>query len=504
MESKPKACSKVHAVCIPSPFQSHIKAMLKLAKLLHHKGFHITFVNTEFNHRRLLKARGQHSLDGLPSFRFEAIPDGLPASSDESPTAQDAYSLGENIINNVLLHPFLDLLAKLNDSSNSVNPAVSCIISDGFLPFTITAAQQLGLPIVLFFTISACSFMGFKQFQTFKEKGLFPVKVLADKSCLTKEYLNSLIDWIPGMKDIRIRDLPSFIQSTDPKDMMFNLCVEATENASKASAIIIHTFDALEQQVLNALSFMFPHHLFTIGPLQLLLNQTEEQDGMLNSIGYNLLKEETECLQWLDCKEPKSVIYVNFGSFIFMNKQQLIEVAMGLVNSNHPFLWIIRPDLVTGETADLPAEFEVKAKEKGFVASWCPQEEVLKHPSIGGFLTHCGWNSIVESLCSGVPMICWPFTGDQPTNGRYVCNEWGVGMEINGDDEDVIRNEVEKLVREMMEGEKGKQMRNKAMEWKGLAEEAAAPHGSSSLNLDKLVNEILLSNKHNSSIPSAN
>ena len=77
-------------------------------------------------------------------------------------------------------------------------------------------------------------------------------------------------------------------------------------------------------------------------------------------------------------------------------------------------------------------------------------------------------------------------------------------MEINGDDEDVIRNEVEKLVREMMEGEKGKQMRNKAMEWKGLAEEAAAPHGSSSLNLDKLVNEILLSNKHNSSIPSAN
>nr|AIS39476.1 putative secondary product UDP-glucosyltransferase [Citrus x paradisi] len=501
MESTPKACSKVHAVCIPSPFQSHIKAMLKLAKLLHHKGFHITFVNTEFNHRRLLKARGQHSLDGLPSFRFEAIPDGLPASSDESPTAQDAYSLGENIINNVLLHPFLNLLAKLNDSSNSVNPAVSCIISDGFLPFTITAAQQLGLPIVLFFTISACSFMGFKQFHTFKEKGLFPVK---DKSCLTKEYLNSLIDWIPGMKDIRIRDLPSFIQSTDPKDMMFNLCVEATENASKASAIIIHTFDALEQQVLNALTFMFPHHLFTIGPLQLLLNQTEEQDGMLNSIGYNLLKEETECLQWLDCKEPKSVIYVNFGSFIFMNKLQLIEVAMGLVNSNHPFLWIIRPDLVTGETADLPAEFEVKAKEKGFVASWCPQEEVLKHPSIGGFLTHCGWNSIVESLCSGVPMICWPFTGDQPTNGRYVCNEWGVGMEINGDDEDVIRNEVEKLVREMMEGEKGKQMRNKAMEWKGLAEEAAAPHGSSSLNLDKLVNEILLSNKHNSSMPSTN
>ena len=175
MESKAKACSKVHAVCIPSPFQSHIKVMLQSAKLLHHKGFHITFVNTEFNHRRFLKSRGEHSLGGLPSFRFEAIPDGLPASSDESSTTQDMYSLCESIMNNVMLHPFLDLLAKLNDSSNSVNPAVSCIISDGFLPFTVTAAQQLGLPIVLLFTISACSFMGFKQFRTFKEKGLFPV-----------------------------------------------------------------------------------------------------------------------------------------------------------------------------------------------------------------------------------------------------------------------------------------------------------------------------------------
>lgn len=285
------------------------------------------------------------------------------------------------------------------------------------------------------------------------------------------------------------------------------VAIEAAKNAAKASAVVIHTFDALERQVLDALSAVFPN-LFTIGPLQLLLNQINEQVGnSLSSTGYkyNLWKEETECLQWLDSKElPNSVVYVNFGSSVYLTKQQLTEVAMGLVNSNRPFLWIIRPDLVTGETADLPAEFEVKAKEKGFVASWCPQEEVLKHPSIGGFLTHCGWNSIVESLCNGVPMICWPFTGDQPTNGRYVCNEWRVGMEINGDDEDVIRNEVEKLVREMMEGEKGKQMRNKAMEWKGLAEEAAAPHGSSSLNLDKLVNEILLSNKHNSSIPSAN
>lgn len=295
------------------------------------------------------------------------------------------------------------------------------------------------------------------------------------------------------MKDIRIRDLPSFVQTTDPNDLIFNLTMEAAENASKASAIVIHTFDALERVVLDALSSMFPR-LFSIAPLQLLLNQIQEQDCLLNSIECNLWKEETECLKWLDCKEPNSVIYVNFGSFIFTTKEQLFEIEMGLRNSSHPFLWIIRPDLVLGDTVDL----QVSDKEKGFISGWCPQEEVLKHPSVGGFLTHSGWNSTMESLTAGVPMICWPFEGDQTTNCRFTCNDWGVGMEIiNGDEEGemsvIKRNEVEKFVRELMEGEKGKKLRKKAAEWKRLAEEAAAinPDGSSFRNLDKLVNEIL-------------
>ncbi|KDO64323.1 hypothetical protein CISIN_1g0372211mg, partial [Citrus sinensis] len=226
--------------------------------------------------------------------------------------------------------------------------------------------------------------------------------------------------------------------------------------ASKASGIIFHTFDALEVQVLDAISAMFPN-LFTIGPLQLLLYQ-------------NLWKKETECLRWLDSKLPNSVIYVNFGIAIVVKKQQFIEVAMGLANSNHPFLWIIRPDLF-------------------------PQEEVLNHPSIGGFLTHSGWGSTIENLSAGVPMICWPFEGDQMTNCRYTYKERGIGMEINGD-EDGIRNVIQKSVRELLEGEKGKQMRNKASEWKKLVVEAAAPDGPSSKNLVKLVNESLLPKEH--------
>jgi hypothetical protein len=143
--------------------------MLKLAKLLHHKGFHITFVNTEFNHKRLLKSRGPDSLKGLPDFRFESVPDGLPPS-DENAT-QDLPGLCEAASKN-LLAPFHDLLDKLNDTASPDVPPVTCIVSDGFMPVAITAAEMLGIPIELFITISACSFMGFKQFQALKEKGL--------------------------------------------------------------------------------------------------------------------------------------------------------------------------------------------------------------------------------------------------------------------------------------------------------------------------------------------
>jgi UDP:flavonoid glycosyltransferase YjiC (YdhE family) len=185
------------------------------------------------------------------------------------------------------------------------------------------------------------------------------------------------------------------------------------------------------------------------------------------------------------------VVYVNFGSLIVIKAEQLVEFAMGLANSKHPFLWIIRSDLVIGDAAILAAEFAGKNQEQCYIASWCQQEEVLNHPSVGVFLTHSGWNSTIESLAAGVPMICWPFFADQPMNCRYTCKEWGIGMKI---DDIVKREEVEKLVRELMEGEKGVKMREKATDWKKLAEEAAGPDGSSSISIEKLVNEVLLSN----------
>ncbi|KAI5339932.1 hypothetical protein L3X38_019206 [Prunus dulcis] len=263
--------------------------------------------------------------------------------------------------------------------------------------FTITAAEEIGVPIVLFYTIAACSFMGFKQLRAVVEKGLFPLK---DESCFKNGYLDTVIDWIPGMRDIRLRDLPTFARNTNLDDTGFNFIMEETERAHEASAVVLHTFDALEPDVLEALSSMLPH-VYTVGPLQLHLNQIPEHPMKM---GYTVVTPE-----------------------------QLVEFGWGLANSKLPFFWVIRPDLVIGESAILPPEFVAETKERSLIVGWCPQEQVLNHPSVGGFLMHSGWNSTVESLTAGVPMLCWPFFGDQQMDCRHTCNEWGIGMGITDD-----------------------------------------------------------------------
>ncbi|PIM97712.1 7-deoxyloganetin glucosyltransferase [Handroanthus impetiginosus] len=150
---------KPHAVFVPFPTQGHINPLLKLAKLLHYRGFHITFVNAEFNHNRLVKSKGSNVLQNLPHFCFETIPDGLPPSDINA--TQDLAALCESTRKNCLV-PFGNLVKKLNDSPGSLVPPVSCVIADGAMSFTLQVSQELNIPNVLFWTFGACGFLGFK------------------------------------------------------------------------------------------------------------------------------------------------------------------------------------------------------------------------------------------------------------------------------------------------------------------------------------------------------
>lgn len=284
-----------------------------------------------------------------------------------------------------------------------------------------------------------------------------------------------------------MKALPDLFRTVDPDSILLNFNMEEIEKSRQGSAIIVNTFDELERGVLDQLSSVFPS-VFTIGPLHMLENQIPHNE--LKTIGTNLWKEDLDSLEWLNSMEPNSVIYVNFGSITRMSSLQLTEFAWGLANSEQNFLWAIRPDLVVGESAILPPKFESGIKGRGLLTSWCAQEKVLTHGSIGGFLTHCGWNSMLESVGGGVPMICWPAYFEQPTNSWFCCEHWGMGVEIESD---VKRDEIERVVREMIVGEKGKEMKKRAVEWKKKAEEACST-GSSCMNFEKMVNEILLCN----------
>ncbi|GLT94389.1 hypothetical protein SLE2022_121310 [Rubroshorea leprosula] len=470
--------AKPHAVCIPLPAQGHINPMLKLAKLLHFKGFHITFVHTDFNYNRcLLSSRRPDSLKGSTSFRFETISDGLPSTNQRGIQDLPALCLKLPVAG---LRSFRDLIRRLNDSADA--PSVTCIVSDGVLSFTLEVAEEFGIPEMVLFTPSACGMLGYVHFEELKDRGYFPLK---DESCLTNGYLDTVIDWIPAMKGIRLKDLPTFLRTTNPDDIMFNYNLQSVNNSVKAKAVILNTFDDLEEEFLDAIKTKFPN-LYTIGPLHLLHRQLCPETS-LNSIESSLWKEDHNCLDWLDKREPKSVLYANYGSLITVTQEQLREFAWGLADSNYPFLWVIRADAVEGGEDILSKEFMEAIKGRGLLVGWCPQEKVLIHPAVGGFLTHCGWNSTLESISEGVPLICWPFFAEQQTNCLFSCTKWGIGMEI---DCDIKRGIIEGLVKEVMEGEKGKGMREMSQVWKKKAEAATSPGGSSFRNFDRLVKEL--------------
>ncbi|RLM64304.1 UDP-glycosyltransferase 85A2-like isoform X1 [Panicum miliaceum] len=482
-----------HVVCVPYPAQGHVTPMLKLAKLLHARGFHVTFVNTEFNHRRLLHSRGPNALDGVHRFHFAAIPDGLPPSDTNA--TQDVPALCYSTMTNCLPH-LLSLLTRLGaDSSGSGAPPVTCLVVDGVMSFGYDAAREIGVPCAALWTASACGLAAYRHYRQLVERGLVPFK---DEAQLADGvYLDTVVHGARGMCDgVRLRDFPSFIRTTDCDDIMLNFFIHEAGRLSLPDAIMVNTFDDLEGSTLDVIGSMLPP-LYTVGPLLLHERHALLDGGQLDSLGSNLWKEQDGLLEWLDGHAARSVVYVNYGSITVMTNEQLLEFAWGLAGSGYAFIWNIRPDLVKGDTAVLPPEFLSAVEGRAMLTTWCPQEAVLAHEAVGLFLTHSGWNSTLESISAGVPMLSWPFFAEQQTNCRYKCTEWGIGMEIGGE---VRRAELTEMIREVMGGEKGREMHRRAAEWKEKAIAATLPGGPAERNLDKVVNEVLLGKKDRSSV----
>lgn len=190
------------------------------------------------------------------------------------------------------------------------------------------------------------------------------------------------------------------------------------------------------------------------------------------------------CMNWLDKREPQSVVYVSFGSISKVGPEQMEEMAWGLSKSSHCFLLVVR----TMEEDKLPIKFVAETKEKGLVVPWCPQPEVLAHKAIGCFVTHGGWNSTLEAISLGVPMVVVPLWTDQPTNAKCVEDIWRVGVRARADENGIVRrDEMERCIKMVMEGEKAIEINGNARKWRELAMKALMEDGPSDKNISDFV-----------------
>uniref|UniRef100_J3LWS7 Uncharacterized protein n=2 Tax=Oryza brachyantha TaxID=4533 RepID=J3LWS7_ORYBR len=199
------------------------------------------------------------------------------------------------------------------------------------MPFVIRAARDLGLRCATLWTASACGFMGYYHYKLLFDHAIFPLK---SEEELRNGHLETTVDLVPGVpKDLRLRDLPSFVRSTARDDVMFHYFIDVTATMPAASAVILNTFDELDAPLMGAMAALLPP-IYTVGPLHLAVqNGAVPADSPVAGLGSNLWKEQEEPLRWLDGRPPRSVVYVNFGSITVMSGEHLLEFAWGLANS---------------------------------------------------------------------------------------------------------------------------------------------------------------------------
>ncbi|XP_076945093.1 7-deoxyloganetic acid glucosyltransferase-like [Bidens hawaiensis] len=455
-EPPPPPPPSPHVLIFPFPAQGHVNAMLKLTELLLPAGLHITYLITAKDHRSLT-TRLSH-----PGFKFHVIQGLYEGPMDTG----DKLSL----LLDCLTETTTPLLRNL-----IIDHPVSCVIADGIMDFALAAAEGTGVPVVFFRTVSACAFWAYFSIQDLINSGELPF----EGTNLDERIVN-----VKGMEGfLRRRDLPSFCRS-GLSNRTLQQVSNITRRAPDADAIILNTFDDLEGPIVSQIQKHCPN-IYTIGPLHAHLKSRSTSKSISSN---SLFEEDKTCIGWLDRQSPKSVLYVSFGSIATLTRDQLLEFWYGLVNSKKRFLWVIREDLVSSndDKSKVPLELEEGTKERGYLVGWAPQEDVLVHRAVCAFLTHNGWNSTLESIVAGVPMISWPFFADQQINSRFVEAVWKLGLDMK---DTCNRATVVRIVNEVMKVRKD-EFTGSANQMVKLAMKSVREGGSSYCNLDRLIEDI--------------
>ncbi|KAJ8572399.1 hypothetical protein K7X08_008910 [Anisodus acutangulus] len=464
---------QIHVFMVSFPGQGHVNPLLRLGKRLAAKGILVTFSTAESYGVQMRKANKNLSDEPTPygsgMIRFEFIDDAWDYSKPEG-TDLELYmkhleSLGKQ------------LLPQMIEENKKQGRPVSCLINNPFIPWVSDVAEILEIPSAVLWVQSAASFSCYYHY----------LHKLAPFPTDSKPELEVQL---PSMPLLKHDEVPSFLHPTSRYTMLKKAILGQFNKLSSPFCILMDTFQDLELELVDHLSKICP--IKTVGPLfkHPKLNSPNGED-----VRGDLFTSDSGIMQWLDSKSSSSVVYISFGSIVILKQEQIDEMAYGLLNSGVNFLWVLKePSTGTGYLpVKLPDGFLDKAGDKAKIVQWCPQEQVLAHPSLASFLTHCGWNSTMEAISIGTPIIAFPQWGDQVLDAKYLVDVFKVGIQLcRGEDENRIipRDEVEKCVREAS-GAKAAEMKENALKWKKAAEDAVADGGSSQQNLQAFIDDII-------------
>ncbi|KAL1210196.1 UDP-glycosyltransferase 74C1 [Cardamine amara subsp. amara] len=447
--------TKGHVLFFPYPLQGHINPMIQLGKRLSRKGLTVTLIIASKDHR-------EPYTDDDYSITVQTIHDGfLP---HEHPHAK--FNDFERF-NTSTARTLADFISREKLSDNPPK----AMIYDPFVPFGLDVAKELGLYVVAYFTQPWLASLIYYHIN----EGTYDVPI--------DRYENPILASFPAFPLLSQNDLPSFACEKGSYPLIFNCVVSQFSNLRRADCILCNTFDQLEPKVVKWMNDQWPvKNIGPVIPSKFLDNRLPEDKDY--DLGDFKTEPDESVLSWLENKPAKSVVYVAFGTLVALSEKQMKETAMAIRQTGYNFLWSVRES----ERSKLPSGFIEEALEKdcGLVAKWVPQLEVLAHESIGCFVTHCGWNSTLEALCLGVPLVGMPQWTDQPTNAKFIEDVWKIGVRVKTDGEGFTsKEEIARRVVEVMEGERVKEMRKNVERLKVLAREAISEGGSSDKNIDE-------------------
>lgn len=448
-----------HVLVFPYPIYGHFAPLHTFSLTLASLGISVTLVHTQANLKRIL-------LDPLhppyppPSLHLLDIPDGLPLDFDRNTNYQAFFTSIQHMGS-----AFHQLVHSLHQSS-----PITCIISDPHFPWVQNVANLFNIPRFLFVTDSAAVFSTYLHAQRLLVEGFLGNAGSAPKDS------TKLIDFIPGVPPLHRDDLP--FPKPQISEMFFKLRTSMFEGIAEVAGVLLNTFYELEREAVDGARAHLSLPILPVGPSLPKFMFTDHSTDHEN-------QRSDPCLQWLNGQPPSSVLYVSFGSLAALTESQIQEIADGLKASGQPFLWVIR----SGTDSILSQNFLMETRGQGLVVSWAPQLQVLSHSAVGAFMTHCGWNSVIESITAGVPMLCCPHFLDQPMNCKYVVEEWNVGVRLEGS--------VEGLVKMIFASEEGKLLKKRAVNLRNAAKLAVCqePIGSSTKYLDDFVKLLSAMNK---------